>query len=118
MMNVWDKLAQVNIEDKEKFQRLFSLIISKVKTGSFSVEVGEAEYEDYFLVVEENRLDSYFIHIVPKQIYSLFKEMQASVKEQFLGFSVTAGQYGEKPVRVSCFGVPCNLLGKSLFQNP
>ena len=117
-MNVWGKLSQANIEDKEKFQRLFSLIVSKVKTGSYNVEVGEQEFEDHYIVTEENRFDSYFIHIVPKQVYDLFKEMQDSVKEQFLGFSVTAGQFNERPVRVSCFGVPCNLLGKSLFQNP
>jgi len=35
---------------------------------------------------------------------------------QFLGFSVVAGKYKNKDVRVSCFGVECGKLGRSLFR--
>ena len=61
-------------------------------------------------------MNSYFLHIVPKEVYNLFKEMQIKAKNQFLGFSVLVGRFNDKDVRVNCFGVKCNLLGKSLLK--
>lgn len=116
LMNIWDKLLQVNIENKERFERLFSETVDKVRKNSFSITVGEVEKEDYYIVIEETRMDGYFVHIVPKQVYNLFKEMQLRIKNQSIGFSVVAGEYAGKNVRVSCFGVRCDLLGKSLFK--
>lgn len=113
-MNIWNKLSNVNIENKERFQKLFSEIVNKIKNNEFSFK--NEEKEDYYILVEENRMDSYFVHIVPKKIYNLFKEMKDKAPGQFLGFSVVAGKYNNKEVRVSCFGVQCNLLGKSLFK--
>ena len=61
-------------------------------------------------------MNSYFIHIVPKQVYALFKEMQEKAPNSVLGFSVLAGKYKSRDVRVSCFGIECSLLGKSLIK--
>jgi len=72
------------------------------------------EKGDYFIIVESNRMNSYFVHIVPNQTYELFKEMQKT--DQFLGFSVVAGKYKRKDVSVSCFGVDCSTLGKALIK--
>jgi len=116
-MQIWDKLLQVNLDNKEKFQRLFFETVDKVKRGDFALKVGETVKEDYYIVVEENRMDSYFVHIVPKQVYALFKEMQAKMPDEFMGYSVLAGKFNDKNVRVSCFGVQCNLLGKALASN-
>jgi hypothetical protein len=85
------------------------------RNNSFEVVVGEKDYSDYYVIIEANRLNSYFVHIVPKPTYELFKKMQNSIKNQMLGFTVLAGKHKEKDVRVSCFGVECGLLGKSLF---
>jgi len=113
-MNIWDKLSEVDIKNKERFQKLFSEMIAKIQKNKFPIKIGEIEKEDYYIVVEENRANSYFVHIVPKQVYGLFKEMQKEAPYQFLGFSVVAGKYNNKDVRISCFGVQCSLLGKSL----
>lgn len=115
-MNIWDKLSKVNIENKERFQKLFYEIVNKIKNNQFLLKIGEVAKEDYHIIIEENRMNSYFVHIVPKQVYSLFKEIKAKAPDQFLGFSIIAGKYNNKEVRVSCFGVQCNLLGKSLFK--
>ena len=113
-MNIWDELSKVDIEDKARFQELFSDVVSKIKNNEFELKIGEKEKEDYYMVIEENRMVGYFVHIVPKEVYWLFKKMQET--NQFLGFSVVAGKYRNKDVRVSCFGVQCNLLGKSLIK--
>jgi len=114
-MKIWDELLKVRIENKEKFQKLFSETVRKVSHSNFNLNVGEFEKEDYYLVVEENRHNSYFVHIVPKQVYPLFKKIQ-QIPNEFLGFSVLAGKHNNKDVRVSCFGVPCGNLGKALFK--
>jgi len=115
-MSIWNRLSQVNISNKERFQALFSEIVNRIQNNEINLKPSEIENEDHYLVIEENRKDSYFVHIVPKEIYRLFNEMQESAPNEFLGFSVVAGRFNSKDVRVSCFGVQCNLLGKSLFK--
>jgi hypothetical protein len=115
-MKLWDKLLQADVKDKARFQNLFSETVGAVGAGNFPLNAGETEYSDYWIVIEEDRVASHFIHIVPKEVYALFKEMQASAPNDMLGFSVLAGKHEGKDVRVSCFGVQCNLLGKSLFK--
>jgi len=110
-MTLWNKLLEVNIEDKERFLTIFSQTVKEVQNNSFKFQ--EVEEKDYFIVIEENRMNSICVHIVPKQVYSLFKELQQSTT-QFLGFSVLAGKHNNKEVRVSCFGIECGLLGKAL----
>ncbi len=115
-MKPWDKLSQVNVENKEKYQIIFAEIVKKIQSNSFPLNIGEEKKEDYTLVVEDNRMNCYFVHIVPEQVYDLFKEMQQKAPNEVLGFSVMAGKYNNKEIRVSCFGIPCNLLGKALFE--
>ena len=115
-MDNWDELAQTEIKGKAKFLKAFSDIIERVRKDTLKLKLGENERKDYFIIVEENRMNSYFIHIVPKQVYQLFKEMQSNNPNTILGFSVLAGRHKDKDVRVSCFGVKCNLLGKALFS--
>ncbi len=115
-MKIWDKLSQVNIDNKEKYQNVFIDVVKKIQNNDFQLTIGETNKGDYKIVIEENRMNSYFIHIVPKQVYELFKEMQKKAPNEILGFSVLAGKHNEKDIRVSCFGVQCNLLGKSLFK--
>ncbi len=91
-------------------------IYYKVRDNNFSLDFGEYDKGDYYLVIEENRKSSYFVHIVPKEVYNLFKEMQGEAPNEFLGFSVLAGKHNNKNIYLSCFGVKCNLLGRSLFK--
>lgn len=116
-MSIWNKLSGLNINDKEKFQKIFAKTIERIKNKTFSFNMGETEKDDYFIVVEDSRMSSFFVHIVPKSVYVVFKELQQKAPNQFLGFSVLAGKYKNKEVRVSCFGIQCNLLGKALIKD-
>ena len=116
-MNIWNKLSQVNIKNKEKYTKLFFEIVNKVRNNQYNLKEGIEEKEDYYIVNEENRNNSFFVHIVPKEVFDLFKEMQEKAPNEFLGFSVLAGKKKNKDVRVSCFGVECNIVGKSLLKS-
>jgi len=106
-MSIWNKLLEADVKDKKKFQQIFAETIQSIRNGNFSLNAGEMEKTDHFIIVEDNRLGSY---------YRLFKELQQKAPDKFLGFSVLAGMCHNKEVRVSCFGVPCNVLGKALFK--
>ena len=115
-MNIWTKLAHLEIPNKERFQQLFSETIEKIQKNKFTFFVGESEQEDHYVIIEEDRLNSLFVHIVPKQAYDLFKEMQEKAPQSFLGFSIHAGSSHGKDIRVSCFGIECSFLGKSFYS--
>ncbi len=117
-MSIWNKLSELNIKNKEKFLDIFSNIINEIKNNSLQIKAGETEKEDYFLIIEQNRMNSYFVHIVPKEAYKLFKKMQREASNEILGFSIMIGKYNDKEIRASCFGIPCNILVKALFKNP
>ena len=113
-MSYYDELSRLEIKNKPKYQKLFSQLVTRVQKGKFKLSLGIKEFKEYFIVTEEDRMNSYFIHLVPKQAMYLFKAMQP--QPGFLGFSVLAGKQNNKDVRVSCFGVECNRLGKSLIK--
>ncbi len=113
-MNIWNKLSQVDLKNKEKYTKIFSETVQKIKNSEFVFKEGIEEKEDYFIVNETK--DNLFVYIVPKEVFELFREMKEKAPDEFLGFSVLAGKIDEKDVRVSCFGVPCSLLGKSLIE--
>ena len=115
-MNILNKLLQIKIDDEDKYAKIFSQIVKDIQNNKFSFNFDKIEKEDYYIILEDNRMNSYFVHVVPKQLWNLFKEIQKKSPDQILGFSVKAGEYKNKEVRVSCFGVKCNILGKSLFK--
>lgn len=104
-MTIFDTLSELKIDNKEFFVRLFKDIVKRVQNDEL-IESGE--FDDHFIVID-NRLNSTFINVVPKQAYNLFLEMP---KNQFSGFSVLADK--DNNVRVSCFGIECSMLAKSL----
>lgn len=113
-MSYWQELSSLEIKNKPKYQRLFSQLVARVQKGKFKIQPGIKEFKEHYIVTEEDRMNSYFIHLVPKQAMYLFKAMQT--QQGFLGFSVLAGKYNNKDIRVSCFGVECSRLGKSLIK--
>lgn len=115
MREVWRELEEVNVNNKERYLLLFRELLKELKSAPENIELGEKEFSDYFLITEDNRMNSYFVHIVPKEVYLLFKRMQLSTGD-FLGFSVLVGKKNSKEVRLSCFGVPCELLTKELIK--
>jgi len=108
----WNKLNNLEIENKERYVQLFSNIVNKIRNYEYDFEPGLKEESDHFLVHEENQVFGPMVHIVPKPAFDLFKEMKSKDPNQLLGFSVLAN----KTTRVSCFGIPCNLLAKSITK--
>lgn len=114
-MSHWQELSQIDVKKKAKYQKLFSQLVARIQKSKSKIKPGIKEFKEHYIVTEENRLNSYFIHIVPKESFYLFREM-VKQPDTFLGFSVLAGKQDNKDIRVSCFGIQCNLLGKSLIK--
>jgi hypothetical protein len=106
---MWEKLEKVNVGNKERYLELFKEIIKKVEVKNYDFK--DVEGEDYYIVNEENRKESRFVHIVPKELINLFNEIKDKAPDEFLGFTVLVGD-----VRVSCFGIPCSELSKAIIN--
>ena len=116
-MEFWkSELSELKVKNKAKYQKLFSQLVSRVQNNKLLINPGIKEYKEHYVITEEDRLNSYFIHIVPKEAFYIFKEM-IKQPDIFLGFSVLAGKHNNKDIRISCFGVQCNLLGKALIDS-
>lgn len=109
-MKVWDKISQLSIENPHRFKSCFQNIVQQIQEDIFDLTVREKKEKEFFLIVENNRLNSYFVHIVPFEAYDLLKEIARTAPQQFLGFSIFIKKYEDKDIRVSCFGIPCSLL--------
>ncbi len=116
MDNIWQELEKINIKDKERFAKIFAKLVKDIRSNNYNFPTKIIDKGEYFIVNEENRQNSFFITIVPKEAYSLFKEMQEKAPDEFLGFSVLCGKKQEKDIRVTCFGIPCSILAKSLIK--
>ena len=106
---MWEKLEKVNIKNKERYIQLFKDLISKLKSGSYNFKNNDGG--DYYIINEENRKGSKFVHIVPKELMNLFNEMKEKVPDEFLGFTILIND-----IRVSCFGIPCSELTKAIIN--
>lgn len=113
---VWDKLEKIKIKNKKKSIEAFLKIVKDVQTNVYNFQAGEIKEKDYVIVHETNRMDSFFIHVVPKETYKIFKDLQKKEPQSFLGFSILAGKLGDRDVRVSCFGIPQSDLTPALFR--
>lgn len=113
---IWDKIEKIKIKNKKKSIDVFMKIIKDVQTNVYNFQAGEIKEKDYTIVHETNRMDSFFIHVVPKEAYKIFKNLQKKEPQSFLGFSILAGKIGDRDVRVSCFGIPTNDLTNALLS--
>lgn len=104
---MWEKLEKVNIKNKEKYLGLFKNLIADIKSGRF--DFTDKENEDY-CIVNEIRMDSKFVHLVPKELMELFNELKQKSPDEFLGFTILINN-----TRVSCFGIPCSELTKAII---
>ena len=106
---MWEKLEKVNIENKQRYLKLFKELINKIQEGKYNFK--DFEGKDYYIINEDNRKGSKFVHIVPKELISLFNNMKNSAPNEFLGFTVLINN-----IRVSCFGIPCSELSKAIIN--
>ena len=108
-MTILDKISEINIKDKKYYCKVFSEIIKQIKENNFEFEEGIFERDKYYLINENNRKNSKVVSIVPKEVFKLFKELQVKAPNDFLGYTVLIND-----IRITGFGIPCNLLAKSL----
>ena len=104
MNNLWEELEKVNIVNKEKYVIVFKKIINQIQKGAFDFR--NKETEDYYILNEKG-----FVYIIPKELFDLFHKMKKEAPNEFLGFTVLVNN-----VRVSCFGIPCSELSKSIIN--
>jgi len=115
-VNLWDELAQLKVQNAERYATLFARIVHDAKLFRYDLHEEMKTYDDHVIVCERNRAGSSFIHLVPKEAFPLFRKMQINHSNEFLGFSVLCGRRHNQDLRVSCFGVPCNMLSKALID--
>jgi hypothetical protein len=114
--SLWNKLEKKKLKNKEKIINAFLQLVEQVTSKQYNFQEGEFKSKDYYIVNEYGRLNSYFVHVVPKQFYKIFKELRKKEPHAFLGFSMLCGKYNDKDIRVSCFGVPSTDLIKALLK--
>lgn len=112
----WDELAQLHIPHPEFFAHIFAEMVHNLTNTTQIPTTEEQEFSEYYLITEQNRMQSYFLHIVPKPAYELFRKMQTQGPHQMLGYTVLVGKYNNKEVRVSCFGIPCTIAARALVR--
>ena len=109
-MSIWDIINNLHVDDPDAFKLLFTSILKQIKNHDFDFTPRIEDKGNCYLIVEQNRLDSIFIHLVPHQVYPYFLVIAGSTPDAFLGFTVLVGNSNDRPVRVSCFGIPCTRL--------
>jgi len=107
------ELLKIEVKNPDIYVKEFKSLLKEIKKDEYDFK--DKDYNS-FLIINEIRLDSFFVHIVPKELFDIFNKMKDSNPEQFLGFSILAGKRLDKPVRLSCFGIPCSELTKAIIS--
>jgi len=115
---MWQRLAAVKVSDKKACIDAFVKTVRELENGSYAVEEGERDMGKYFIIHEPDRQGSVFVHIVPREAYKVFKDMQKAMPDSFLGFSVLCGRIGNKEVRASCFAIPAGEITRAMISRP
>jgi hypothetical protein len=102
-----EELQKVVLEDTTIYINAFKELMKKITFDEFRFM--DEEHDEYF-IINETRLDSQFVHIVPRELKELFDRLKEENPDDFLGFTVKI-----KKARLSCFGVPCQDLTNALI---
>ena len=113
---LWDKVAKTKVKDKQTAIEAFTKIVKEVEANNYNFQAGDVAEKNYTIVHETNRMNSFFVHVVPKELYKVFKKLQKEEPHSFLGFSILCGKMGEREVRVSCFGIPSTELVRAVIK--
>lgn len=105
---MWQELEEINIENKERYVKLFRDLIKQIREDRFGFK--DYQGEGYY-VINEERNGEKFVNIVPTSLINLFNKMRASAPNEFLGFTILVNK-----TRVSCFGIPCSKLSKAVIS--
>ena len=103
------ELENIDIKNKERYLNLFRDLMEKIKSGNYNFR--NEKGEDYYIINEDDRKGSRFVHIVPKELLRLFNKVKENYPDEFLGFTILINN-----TRVSCFGIPCSELSKVIIN--
>lgn len=115
-MNFWEELASFEVDNQEKFAKIFAKIVNEAKLFRYVMHDKRKEYEDYLIICERNRGNKAFIHVVPKEALHMFRRMQIEQPNEFFASSVLCGKRENLELRVTCLGVSDHVLAKALQE--
>ena len=103
-----EELEEIQIENQEKYINLFKELINQVKEDALNRTFFE---EQECKLIEFETKGENIIYLVPNPILTLFNKLRKKYVDEYLGFSVLI-----KDIRVSCFGISCDKLGKTIIN--
>ncbi len=103
-----EELEEIKIKDHEKYVLLFKELINQVKRN----EINKTFFEEQKCkLIRFNTKEEEIVYLVPNPLLGLFNKLSKKYINEFLGFSVLIND-----LRVSCFGIPCEKLGKAIIN--
>ena len=115
-LDLWNKARDVKIKNKKDSLEAFVKIVNEVERKKYSFKEGIVSKGSYYIVNEEVRNGSSFVHIVPKEAYPIFSEIMQKMPNVILGFSILCGKNRMRDLRVSCFGISSSEVTKALIK--
>ena len=106
------ELHNIKLENKQIYIDAFKALLKNIKSDNFNFK---NEINENYEILNEQRLNSHFVHIVPNQLRSLFKKIQVSNPNDFLGLTILVSKKDNLEVRISCFGIPCSELTRTII---
>ena len=107
------EIERINVKNKRLYLEIFEKLLKEIRLKKFDFK--DSKNEDY-LIVNEERLNSHFVHLVPRELESVFYEIKKNNPDTFLGFTILVGKTEGTDVRLSCFGLPCSELTKVILK--
>ncbi|MBS3065467.1 hypothetical protein J4229_00245 [Candidatus Pacearchaeota archaeon] len=107
------ELENIKLFNKNIYVKAFKNLLISMKNNEFNFK--DDEKENYY-IINEIRLNSHFVHIVPKELINIFNKMKIDNPEDFTGMTILMGKRNNKDIRISCFGVSCSLLTKCIIN--
>ncbi|MBU0958071.1 MAG: hypothetical protein KKF56_04660 [Nanoarchaeota archaeon] len=99
-----EELEKINIENKERYLKIFKETIEKIKENKF--EFKDKKEENHSIINIKN-----FVYIIPNELLNLFNKLKKQHPNEFLGFTVLINK-----TRITCFGIPCSDLSKAIIN--
>jgi hypothetical protein len=107
-MTIWQTLLGIELSYADQYLSSIKDVADFIRhrQEDFSEQI---EDRDGFKLVTEERLGSFYIHLIPTELFPIFR--QAQIKEPWeqkllAENSVVLRQYKRAEVRLICYGIP------------
>ncbi len=95
----------LNIKNPEILADAFTKVVQDLQFSEEDIRDDVEDKGDYFIVMEENRAGSHFVHIVPKELYDEFQVLQAKRPHDLVGSAILVGRKNGKEIYATIFGI-------------